>query len=205
MTPLPGAGDRPRPRRARATGPAVAALTAATLTLAVAACGGSNGGSNVPTPSPTSSGRAGGSLSTTARPTSGNAANAVSTVKGRKHDAGVIVSSKKAGGLTVLILNRYTVKGLSDAKLASDGAPISPHSDARFSDQNKGKTYQVPVNPTAVIVVNTCDNSGSTPTMTSTPVTLAQFLGSSGRAKTVVLLTYDDSGRLVRLDTDPAC
>jgi hypothetical protein len=103
------------------------------------------------------------------------------------------------------VLNRYTVKGLSDAKLASDGAPVSPHTDVRFTDQNKGKTYLVPVNPSAPIVVNTCDNSGSTPTMTSTPVTLAAFLSSANRAKTVVLLSYDDLGRLTRLDTDPAC
>jgi hypothetical protein len=187
----------------------VAGLVAAAMLLTTA-CGGSGGASNVPT-SPgtaTTSGRATQTSTTrtsTARATSGNAANAVSNVKGRKHDAGVIVGTKKAGGLTILVLNRYTVKGMSDAKLASDGAPISPHSDVRFTDQNKGKTYLVPVNPGAVIVINACDNSGGTPTMTSTPVTLAQFLSSGNRAKTVVLLSYDDSGRLVRLDTDPAC
>ncbi|MFL6100035.1 MAG: hypothetical protein ACJ71T_08800 [Actinomycetales bacterium] len=178
---------------------------AAALLLGTTACGGSNGTGNVPTPSASTSSTATRGATTTSKPASGNAATAVSNVKGRKHDAGVIVSSKRAGGLTVLVLNRYTVKGMSDAKLASDGAPISPHSDTRFSDQNKGKTYQVPVNPTAVFVINTCDDSGSTPTMTSTPTTMAQFLSSGGRAKTVVLLTYDDSGRLVRLDTDPAC
>ena len=188
-----------RPLLVRAT---AAALTAGVVVV-TAACGGSNGASNIPTPSESTKATA--KTSTTAKPASGNAANAVSTVKGRKHDAGVVVTSKRAGGLTVLILNRYTVKGLSDTKLASNGAPISPHTDSRYEDLNKGKTYQVPVNPTAVIVLNTCDNSGPTPTMTSTPVTLSQFLSSSGRAKTVVLLTYDDSGRLVRLDTDPAC
>ena len=172
--------------------------------LATAACGGSNGAANVPTPSGTTGGAATSSPATS-RPSTGNAANAVSTVKGRKHDAGVIVSSKRAGGLTVLVLNRYTVKGLSDAKLAADGAPLSPHSDTRFSDQNKGKTYTVPVNPTAVFVINTCDKSGSTPTMSSAPVTLAAFLAAPGRAKTVVLLTYAAAGHLLRLDTDPAC
>jgi hypothetical protein len=173
--------------------------------LVTAGCGGSVGASNVPTPSGTAATSGPASSTATARATTGNAANAVTNVKGRKHDAGVIAGTKKAGGLTVLVLNRYTVKGMSDAKLASDGAPISPHSDVRFTDQNKGKTYQVPVNPAAVIVVNTCDDNGGTPTMTSTPVTLAQFLSSGNRAKTVVLLSYDDSGRLVRLDTGPAC
>jgi hypothetical protein len=191
-------------RRAPVRPALAAALVAGTLVVS-SACGGSGGASNIPTPpgSGTTSGTP--SSTSTARATTGNAANAVSNVKGRKHDAGVITGTKKAGGLTILVLNRYTVKGMSDAKLASDGAPISPHSDIRFTDQNKGKTYQVPVNPAAVIVINTCDNSGGTPTMTSTPVTLAQFLSSSNRARTIVLLSYDVSGRLVRLDTDPAC
>ena len=173
------------------------------LALLLTGCGGSSGGGSGGSPSPTgkaTSPRPSGS------PSKAAASPAVSTVKGRKHDAGVIVSSRKAGGLTVLVLNRYTVKGMSDAKLASDGAPVTPHSDARYSDQNKGKTYLVPVNPSAPIVVNTCvDSGGGPPTMTSTPETLASFLSSANRAKTVVLLTYDDSGRLVRLDTDPAC
>jgi hypothetical protein len=198
---------RPGPVRAALT----AALAAGAL-LVTAGCGGSDGASNIPTPpATTTGGGASGSASSTAsgtataKPASGNAAAVVTNVRGRKHDAGTIVGTKKAGGLTILVLNRYTVKGMSDAKLASDGAPISPHSDVRFTDQNKGKTYLVPVNPGAVIVVNTCDDGGGSPTMTSTPVTLAQFLSSSNRAKTVVLLSYDDSGRLVRLDTDPAC
>jgi hypothetical protein len=193
---------RVRPTRAVATLAAVSTLAA----FALAGCsGGSGGGSGA---GATTTGRA--TATSTVRP-SGSATtkpastDAVSTVKGRKYDAGVITGSKKAGGLTVLVLNRYTVKGLSDAKLAADGAPISPHSDVRFSDQNKGKTYLVPVNPSAPIVVNTCDSSGGTPTMTSTPVTLAAFLARANRAKTIVLLSYDDLGRLTRLDTDPAC
>jgi hypothetical protein len=182
------------------SGAAAAALAA----LVLSGCGGSGPATNTTTTAP------GVTKTTPAKPgitatTKAASTDAVSTVKGRKYDAGVIVGTKKAGGLTILVLNRYTVKGLSDAKLASDGAPVSPHTDVRFTDQNKGKTYLVPVNPSAPIVVNTCDNSGSTPTMTSTPVTLAAFLSSANRAKTVVLLSYDDLGRLTRLDTDPAC
>ena len=182
---------------------AAAALAACALTLS--GCGSSGGSSSGPSsttkPGPTATS----SATATSKPT---ATAAVSTVKGRTHDAGVIVSARKAGGLTVLVLNRYTVKGMSDAKLAADGAPLSPHSDVRFTDQNKGKTYLVPVNPSAPIVVNSCTQSttsGGPPTMTSTPVTLAAFLSSANRAKRVVLLTYDSSGRLVRLDTDPVC
>ena len=142
----------------------------------------------------------------TATPTPTKIVAAVSTVKGRNHDAGTIVSSKTVGGLTVLVLDRWSVKGMSDATLAAKGAPIAPHSDTRYYDQNKGKTYTVPVNPSAPIVVNSCTKNGSKPpTMTSTPVSLSDWLASSGRSKTIVLLTYDTSGRLTRLDTDPAC
>jgi hypothetical protein len=194
-------------RAARATARAATVAAAVALglgaALALTACSGSSSPSGSGTRSATTQATAKPSTTPTTKP----ATDAVSTVKGRKHDAGVIVSVRKAGGLTVLVLNRYTVKGLSDAKLAADGGPISPHSDVRFTDQNKGKTYLVPVNPSAPIVVNSCTpgTGGGPPTMTSTPVTLAAFLASATRAKRVVLLTYDDAGRLTRLDTDPAC
>jgi hypothetical protein len=175
------------------------------LLLALTACGGSSKGGATGTASTTSPKP---STSTPATPSAAvtKASQAVSTVKGRAHDAGTIVSSKTAGGLTVLVLDRWSVKGLSDSKLASQGAPLGPHTDTRYYDQNKGKTYTVPVNPSAPIVVNTCVKDGSKPpTMTSTPVSLKDWLASSGRSKVVVLLTYDSAGRLTRLDTDPAC
>jgi hypothetical protein len=176
---------------------------AALLALAVSACGGASDGAS--STGPTSSTRTT-ATKATSTPKVTKASQAVSTVKGRAHDAGTIVSSKTAGGLTVLVLDRWSVKGLSDAKLAAQGVPVVPHTDTRFFDQNKGKTYTVPVNPSAPIVVNTCVPSPSgPPTMTSTPVALKDWLASSGRSKVVVLLTYDTSGRLTRLDTDPAC
>ena len=89
------------------------------------------------------------------------------------------MSSKTVGGLTVLVLDRWSVKGMSDATLAAKGVPIAPHTDTRYYDQNKGKTYTVPVNPSAPIVVNTCVKNGSNPpTMTSTPVSLSDWLAS---------------------------
>jgi hypothetical protein len=179
--------------------------------LALGACGGSSAGSTATGPSsagPTPSATASSSASATAKPP---ATAAVSTVKGRAHDAGTIVGSKTAGGLTVLVLDRWSVKGLSDTKLAANGVPVTPHNGAKFYDQNKGKTYTVPVNPGAPIVVNSCtftkgtNGASDTSTLTSTPVTLATFLAGSHRSTTVVLLTYDTSGRLVRLDTAPSC
>ena len=175
-------------------GAAAAVLTA----LAVAGCGGSS-----PSASATSSTA---KSPTTSASASASPTTAKSDVKGRMYDAGTITSSKQIAGLTVLVLDRWTVKGMSDATLASKGAPISPHSDVRYTDQNHSKTYLVPVTPCAPIVVNTCVKAkGQKPGMTSTPETLKQFLASPHRSTTIVLLTYDSSGRLTRLDTDPQC
>ncbi len=195
-------------RAARATARAATVAAAVALglgaALALTACSGSSSPSGGGTGSATTKATTKPSTTPTtkpARPTPSARSRAASTTPASSS------ASRKAGGLTVLVLNRYTVKGLSDAKLAANGAPISPHSDVRFSDQNKGKTYLVPVNPSAPIVVNSCTpgTGGGPPTMTSTPVTLAAFLASANRAKRVVLLSYDDAGRLTRLDTDPVC
>jgi hypothetical protein len=176
---------------------------AALLALAVTACGSAGHGGSAA--GPTSS-KPATSTTTTPAPKVTKVATAISTVKGRTHDAGTIVSSKVVGGLTVLVLDRWSVKGMSDATLAAKGVPLAPHTGTRYYDQNKGKTYTVPVNPSAPIVVNTCVKNGSNPpTMTSTPVSLSDWLATSGRSKQIVLLTYDTSGRLTRLDTDPAC
>jgi hypothetical protein len=176
---------------------------AALIALAVTACGGGSGGT---AGTATTSG-SGSPTKATSTSTVTKASTAVSTVKGRMHDAGTIVAVKQAGGLTVLVLDRWSVHGLSDAKLASQGVPVVPHQDAKFFDQNKGKTYTVPVNPSATIVVNTCSFPAGqgAPTVTSTPVSLSTWLAGPNRAKTIVLLTYDTSGRLTRLDTDPGC
>ncbi len=181
------------------------AAGAALLLVALTACGGSGNGSGTATSSPpsTTSTAPSGKGST---PTTAGVSQAVSQVKGRQHDAGTIVSYKTAGGLIVLVLDRWSVKGLPDSKLASQGVPPVPHTDNRYFDENKTKTYTVPVNPSAPIVVNTCVKDGKNPpTMTSTPVSLSDWLKGSGRSKTIVLLTYDTAGRLTRLDTDPAC
>ncbi len=183
-----------------------AGACAAAVVGVLAACGSSSGGATSAS-SPTTGTSDTPTKSTPSTTTKPASSDAVSTVKGRAHDAGTIVATKSAGGLTVLVLDRWSVKGLSDSKLASDGVPVAPHTDTRYYDQNKGKTYTVPVNPSAPIVENECVKGpkGQPPTMTSTPVSLSSFLKSSKRSSTVVLLTYDDSGRLARLDTDPAC
>jgi hypothetical protein len=127
------------------------------------------------------------------------------------------VSSKTIDGVHVLVLDRWTVVGMSDATLAAKGAPISAHTSRRFYDQNSHKTYDIPVDPSAVFVDNACikgtataapGSTGKVKTpahaMESTPESLSAFLSANTKGD-VVLLTYNSSGWLVRLDTDPAC
>jgi hypothetical protein len=65
----------------------------------------------------------------------------------------------------------------------------------------------VPVAPGATLVVNRCVRSGDQLGIRSTPQDAAEWLQPlEGKdSATVLLLTYDASGRVVRMDTDPRC
>lgn len=128
----------------------------------------------------------------------------VSDVAGRRYDAGTVRQVKDSNGELVLQLDRWTVKGLSDAKLAKDGVDITPHTDARFTNQNDDRLRTVPVAPGATVVVNTCVKSGDRLGLTSTPQDAASWLEHPD-PDAVLLLTYDEGGRVVRMDTDPRC
>jgi len=130
-----------------------------------------------------------------------------SDVKGRSHDAGTVVDVKEVAGQLVLQLDRWSVQGMDDAKLAKDGAPVLPNDGNRFFNQNERKTYAVPVAPGARLIVNECSapqNDGGTPGLRSAPGDLEAFLSDPDVGKHVVLLTYS-GGKLVQLDTDPVC
>ncbi|HEX5511132.1 MAG TPA: hypothetical protein VFX41_05415 [Actinomycetales bacterium] len=131
----------------------------------------------------------------------------VGDVRGRGHDIGTIVSVKEVAGQKVLELDRWTLKGMDDAKLAREGAPVAPNAGDRFFNQNDQKTYMVPVAPDARLVVNECSappSDGGTSGLTSKPGDLGAFLSSPDVGKQAVMLTYSD-GMLVQLDTDPVC
>jgi len=128
----------------------------------------------------------------------------VSDVAGRRYDAGTVRQVKDSNGELVLQLDRWTVKGVSDAQLAKDGVDITPHTDVRFTNQNNDRLRAVPVAPGATVVVNTCVKSGDQLGLTSTPKDAMSWLEHPD-PDAVLLLTYDDAGRVVRLDTDPRC
>jgi hypothetical protein len=132
-------------------------------------------------------------------------ASPTSDVKGRRFDVGTVSSVKDVDGVLWLQLDRWTVKGLSDAKLAKDGISVTPHTDARFTNQNNDRLRNVPVAPGATVVVNTCHQADEGQLgLSSSPEAAADWLDDPD-TKQVLLLTYDDSGRVVRMDTDPRC
>jgi hypothetical protein len=139
-----------------------------------------------------------------ASPTPSAPKSRASDVAGRRFDVGTISTVKDVGGQLVLQLDRWTVKGLPDAELAKDGISVGPHTDDRFTNQNDDRLRTVPVAPDAMLVVNQCVKSGDQLGLRSTPQEAAGWLRHADR-KAVLLLTYDATGRVVRLDTDPRC
>jgi hypothetical protein len=127
-----------------------------------------------------------------------------SDVQGRRYDVGTVSGVKDVDGELVVQLDRWTVKGVSDAKLAKDGITVTPHTGDRYTNQNDDRLRVVPVAPGATVVVNACVKSDDHLGLTSTPEDAATWLEDAD-PKAVLLLTYDDSGRVVRLDTDPRC
>jgi hypothetical protein len=137
-------------------------------------------------------------------PTPTGPTTSASDVAGRRYDVGTVRRVQDSNGELVLQLDRWTVKGVSDAKLAKDGITITPHTGDRFTNQNNDKLRTVPVAPGATVVVNTCVKSGDQLGLTSAPQDAASWL-QTPNTKALLLLTYDDSGRIVRMDTDPRC
>lgn len=125
----------------------------------------------------------------------------------RHYDAGAIVDVKEVAGQQVVVLDRWTVIGLDDAALARDGAPVVAHTGERFTNQNTRATYEVPVSPDVIVVVNEClppDDPAAPPGIASSQITLEELLAMPGLDAVPLLLTYDQ-GQLVQVDTDAAC
>lgn len=182
-----------RPRLVRAV--ATPALAGPALVVALAGCGGSQ---DVPAaPRPTVP------RTTPTQPVTQDPL--ASDVAGRRHDVGVVVDTATHGGVTLLRVDRWTVRGVEDATLARDGMPLAAQTDdGMFHNQNAERTYAVPVRTGAIAVLHECVD-GDRPGLRSEPVSLAEWLEDERDEDEVVLLTYDDQGRLERLDTVPAC
>ena len=129
-------------------------------------------------------------------------ADVASDVVGRAHDLGTIVDVTSHAGTPVVVLDRWTVRGLPDSTLARDGVPIRVHSDAPYENQNTRSTFRIPVAPDATFTYHHCVAVDQP--MQSRSATLPE-LAHLRRGEDVVLLRLDASGRLTGAENDPAC
>jgi hypothetical protein len=180
--------------------PAVTALMGFALPAGalLAGCSGDGGTGAAPTVTVTATS---GSPSGTATPSP----TATSDVKGRGFDVGTVTKVSTIGDVKVVELDRWTLPGTSDSTLAKQGVRVVAHKGARFTNQNASKTYTAPVAPGARIVLNSCvvGPDGSLG-MTSQPTSANAWLAKPDTGA-VLVVGYDSTGAIVRLDTDPRC
>ena len=174
----------------------------ASAALTLSACGGGSGQSGSPvtvtvTPTVTASGKQPAGKAKKSEP-----AKATSDVVGRKFDFGTITDLKDVGGTPVLLLDRWTWKGLDDAKLARDGVPLSPFKGKPYTNQNDKLVYRIPVTPDARVLYHHCVSAGE-PQQTRS-ATVKEMTGLK-KGEDLVLVRLDDQGRAVAVDNLPGC
>jgi hypothetical protein len=174
----------------------LAGLTAAGAALTLAGCGGSPKGADVTvTVTPT--------VTAKAAPAQKPAPRATSDVRGRAFDYGTVTKVGTVAGTTVLELDRWTWKGLDDAKLAQQGVPTAPFKGAvPYENQNARLTYSIPVVDGARILVHHCI-AADQPLQTKSADAAA--LASLPDRENTVLVKLDDQGRMVAADNIPGC
>ena len=175
---------------------------AAVASLALSACGGGSAQSGSPvtvtvTPTGTASPKKASGKAKTSEP-----AKPTSDVVGRTYDFGTVTDLKDVGGTPVLVLDRWTWKGLDDAKLARDGVPLSPFKGRPFTNQNDKLVYRIPVTADARVLYHHCVKEGE-PQQTRS-ATVKEMAGLK-KGEDLVLVRLDDQGRAVAVDNLPGC
>ena len=125
-----------------------------------------------------------------------------SDVVGRGYDFGTVTDLKKVGGTDVLVLDRWTWKGLDDGKLARDGVPLAPFKGKPYTNQNDRLTYDVPVAEDARVLYHHCVKAGEPQQTRSATV---KEMADLAEGENLVLVRLDDRGRAVAVDNLPGC
>lgn len=181
-------------------GSALCALaTLGLVTLGLAACGGGapEGPAVTVTVTPT--------VTASAKPTSAAPrppAAPKSDVAGRGFDFGTITGLKTVAGVEVMKLDRWTFKGLDDARLAREGVPLAPFTGTPFENQNDRLTYAIPVAENARILYHHCVAAGEPQQTRSATV---KEIADLGDHENLVLVRLDPQGRATALDNLPGC
>jgi len=178
---------------------ALGALGAAAALTSLTACGGDAAAPQV-------------TVTVTVTPSTGKLRgarppDAERSISGRRYDVGTIVATRGNGRSQVLVLDRWSVRGVEEEVVARDGVPIVPEFGDRFSNENLERLYDVPLGDDVRVVINSClpaKDPAQEPGMLSRPATLGEFLSLPDRPDVVTILRYA-GGRLVRLETSPVC
>jgi hypothetical protein len=180
---------------------AAATLTVLSAGVLLSGCGSdtpSSGGNVTVTVTPT----------VTAEPSAGSPTSATPKVPksddvGRAFDFGVVTQVSTVAGVDVLELDRWTWKGLSDAKLAKDGVPTGPFKGAvPYTNQNAKLTFTIPVADGARILFSHCI-AADQPLQTKS-VKPAALKGLADRENTV-LVQLDSEGQAAGIQNIPGC
>jgi hypothetical protein len=129
------------------------------------------------------------------------------SIAGRRFDVGTIVATRGSGARQVLVLDRWSVRGVAPEAVAGNGIAVVPENGNRFRNENVDKLYDVPVGDEVRVVINQClpaARPGLPAAVDSRPATLGEFLSLPDRTNVVAILSYA-GGRLVRLETSPRC
>ena len=181
----------------------IGAALCALATVGLAGCGGGSspeGGAPVTvtvTPTVTSTPKAKASPTKKAAP-----ATARSEVRGRGFDFGTVVDLRRVGETTVLTLDRWTYKGLDDAKLAREGLPVRPFKGTPYSNQNSRLDYDIPLAENARILYHHCVADGE-PLQTRSAE--ADELAGLDERERLLVVKLDEQGRAVAIDNLPGC
>jgi hypothetical protein len=180
---------------------AAATLTVLSAGVLLSGCGSdtpSSGGNVTVTVTPT----------VTAEPPAGTPSSATPKVPksddvGRAFDFGVVTQVSTVAGVDVLELDRWTWKGLADAKLAKDGVPTGPFKGAvPYTNQNAKLTFTIPVADGARILFSHCI-AADQPLQTKS-VKPAALKGLADRENTV-LVQLDSKGQAAGIQNIPGC
>jgi hypothetical protein len=180
----------------------IGAALCALATVGLAGCGGGSSPEGAPvtvtvTPTVTSTSKPKAGTTTKAAP-----ASVRSEVRGRSFDFGTAVDVRRVGETTVLTLDRWTYKGLDDAKLAREGLPVRPFKGTPYTNQNSRLDYDIPLAETARILYHHCVAAGE-PLQTRSAD--AKELAGLDERERLLVVKLDDRGRAVAIDNLPGC
>jgi hypothetical protein len=178
-------------------------VAAGAACLLLGACGsGTPSGRVTVTVTPTVTANGSSASASSSRPAAA-AKPPTSDDKGRTYDFGAVVKASTVRGVHVLELDRFTWKGLDDAKLAVQGVPLKPFKGAvPYENVNTKLTYTLPVAGGAAILYHHC-LAADQPLQTKS-VQPSELVGLAERENTV-LVRLDSNGWVVAADNVPGC